>query len=498
MNPLPLALPPFIALAGLLTPLPAAQAAAPAAALEAAIELHSPDGLQRLPLPLTALQHTKRPDWVDVRIVDADGRPVPQAWAGAPVLAASTRWVNLPLFRWPVDPDGTAHPATQVRIQLDSSGGVLRIDGKGQGAPAPEPGQHPSERAWLLDLHGWPSTPRTLRLHWQGPEEGLRRQIRVERSDDTQIWEPAGEATMLDAPGSGGRAIVRREVRLSEAVSAAPRYLRVLADGPLRLQRVEAEMVEPPPGAPMQQARFDATPESDADPSADAPARKGPAGAAWVLDLGGPLPLRQMQVHLATGNSVLPLEVWWRQQSNQPWRFAAQHVAFNLKRDGRASVSPVFDLHAPPARYWRLVTTGATDAAAAGAEPGQALAISVHWQAPQLVFAAGSRPPLKLLAGVREAEAVTLPLFTLIPGYRSGAEYELPQASVGEMSTHALDIGLGGLPASALKRWLLWAVLATAVAGLALMAKRLLNDMRQAPAKSDTGAGAGPADAEAR
>lgn len=458
-------------------------------ALSATVKLSSTDGLQRLPLPLTVLQHAQRPDLSDVRVLDADNHPVPQSWAGEPVTATTSRWVNMSVFTWPNEAGGEALAFGSVQLNFDAAGAVLRIDRndgqrtesrppRGTAAASAAAEDADAATTWLLDLHDWALMPRTLRLHWSSPAEGIRRQVRVERSDDAQHWEPAGDATLLDAPGKAGRAIVRRDVRLSDNSSAAPRYLRIHVDQPLKLVRIEAEAVEAPRGAPLEQARLTPTLEHDAKDGQ----------AIWLLDLGGPLPLRQMQIHLPEGNRVLPLEVSWRQSPKDPWRFAMQHTAFNLLRDGKPVVSSPFDVHAPPARYWRIAASKSVDSAAgtAGMESATQMEVSVLWQAPQLVFASSARQPLTLLAGAPKPRANNLSLFTLIPNYRAGAEYQLPQAELGDISERKVAVptwtqDVREATPQEHKRWLLWAVLAAAVVALGVMARKLVLDMKAAP-----------------
>lgn len=444
--------------------------------LRADITLLAQAGLQRLPLSLEVLQHARSADWSDVVIVDAQGQAVPQAWASEPATAAAARWLTMALFVWPRDPSGASAAAHAVPLELDATGAVLRLAGQpasaaslqGETAIDTEPAT-----AWLLDLHDWRTMPRTLRLHWSGPAEGLRRQIRVERSDDAQKWEQVAESTLLDAPGRARRDVVRRDIRLSDFGAAAPRFLRLRADQPLNLVRIEAEAIDLPNATPMEQARVVPTREPDGDA----------AGPAWLLDLQGPVPLRQMQVHLPDGDLELPLQVSWRQNPQDPWRFSAQHTAFRLTRDGKTLASAPFDLHAPAARYWRIASTATRPGSEAAAERLDGLEVTVSWQAPQLIFDASVSGPLQLVAGSTEPQANNQPLFALVPSYRSGSEHQLPLASLDKRAWRQLESaswvpGEQAASALTLKRALLWAVLIAAVAALLGLAYKLLRDLK--------------------
>ena len=77
----------------------------------------------------------------------------------------------------------------------------------------------------------------------------------------------------------------------------------------------------------------------------------------------------------------------------------------------------------------------------------------------------------------------TLPLATLMPDYRTGAEAALPQATLGALAPQAptpqtLMQRLGDASPQERRRWMLWAVLAAAVAGLAWLARGLLRDVK--------------------
>jgi hypothetical protein len=266
--------------------------------------------------------------------------------------------------------------------------------------------------------------------------------------------------------------MVRRDVRLSDTTTAAPRYLRVRVDQALNLQRIEAEAVDAPRVSPMEHVRITPTRAPDSDD----------VNPAWLIDLGGPMPLRQMQMHLPPGERAVPMEVSWRQSSNEPWRFSAQHIAFNLMRDGRSLVSAAFDVYSPPARYWRIATVNTTGQ---NADTNLDLEVTVAWQAPQLVFSASNHQPFKLITGSGKPAATNLPLFTLIPDYRGGSEYQLPLASLTDpnapqseaaMWAHGMSPSAGPVQ----KSWLLWAMLAAAVGALGWLAYKLVRDMTAA------------------
>jgi hypothetical protein len=84
--------------------------------------------------------------------------------------------------------------------------------------------------------------------------------------------------------------------------------------------------------------------------------------------------------------------------------------------------------------------------------------------------------------GRAQCPPTAVPLASLIPGYTTGAEHQLPAATLAAL--HAQVVAVPGLmqrlhdagPAER-QRWALWAVLLLAVAGLGALAWKLLKEV---------------------
>lgn len=453
----------------------------------APLQLDSADGLQRLSLPLDALRASRLANWGDVWLVDSRGDPLPQAWAASPPPPpVELRWTALKLFAWPQDLPVQADQG--LKLEIDASGAVVRID-----RPAAASATASAPVAWLLDLHGLAQPPRKLRLAWPPSAQGLRRQATLEASDDAQHWQPVGNATLVEAPAAGGSpaaaAFVQREIEIDATTTGTPRYLRLQLDRPLALGSVEAQLASQalPAGLqtlvlPMRRASGD-----------ELPAGRRQAPAAWLLDLGGPVPVESIQVRLAGENQVLPLRFSWkpvqpptlpgRAPAEAGWQFAAAHTAYTLRKQGRTEVSPPFSVQAAGARWWLAEAQGSVP-------DGPPPELVLGWRAPQLVFAARGTPPFRLQVGGERPSASRLDLATLVPGYTAGIEHTLPQAATGAFSTRELAEpgmleGLSLASPEQQKRWLLWAVLAVVVGALAWMARGLAAEVKAR--KGDSG-----------
>jgi len=112
------------------------------------------------------------------------------------------------------------------------------------------------------------------------------------------------------------------------------------------------------------------------------------APPALVYDLGGTLPLVQVDLRLPQGTRVAPVRLQARARESEPWRDVAATVFYRFERGGELPVSPPLALrtHArwlrvlPDARAGTLGVAGLAfmvwqltrPAAPRGAGPGQA------------------------------------------------------------------------------------------------------------------------------
>jgi hypothetical protein len=422
------------------------------------------DALQRVRLPLEVLRRSRSHDLADLRVVDAQGRVLPMARVRtAPPSPPRIELVALPYVAWPKDLPPPTVDAAQTQIEWTSDSSTLRIRREAAATTTVNPtvpAKVDATPTWLVDLQ--PLGDRraaALRLDWSSrTEQGPVRIVGVAASRDAQQWHDVGRAALVEwqaasvAAGADttSRQVLQRRVAL-DALPTGARWLRVQAQGTLELTALAAEVDLRAPSDAAQADAFDGT---------RFPIR--PEG----FDLGASLALRRIDFEWPEGSTV----VSWRleREIHPHWLGAAQGTSWQLERDGQRLRSDAVDIDAGAARRWRVLALPQT-----ASLPGE---VKLQWLAPQIVFVASGRGPYRLVLGRAGALDRSVPLATLIPGYRDGDEHRLALASLGTIDVRPVRGGWTWVDIPG-QRIALWAALAAAVVLLAWMAWRLARDM---------------------
>jgi len=436
-------------------------------AATAPLQLVPGEGLQSLSLPWAVVQASRSKDLADVRVFDSQGRALPMAWAQTPSADERTRVVPLPVFAWP---ESAAAEPVPAHLHLNANGMVLDL----QTLSTPAPAAYPVAvaRTWLIDLSALKENAsgdergEALHLNWPAGAAGLSAQASLERSEDGQQWQPFASGRLLEFPAGDlhGPASPRLDsLAWPTSSEQMPRYVRLRLDKPLALSSASLGLTQRLAAPALTQAlRFDAV------------SGTSNGEAQWLLDLQARLAPLALAIDLPAGsNTLLNLRLEQRNASNEPWRTVSRFVAWRMQRGGVDGQAPAQPVHAAPARYWRLVAEGPVPSSL----QAEALTAQWQWQAPRLVLLAQGEPGFVLAVGRTGQQPAALPLNTLMPAYQSGAEFKLPQASLGELQLRpAKDLAeqLASPEPEAVRRWALWAVLIVAVCGLAWMARGLL------------------------
>ena len=425
----------------------------------APIEIVQPAPFVELALPVAAYAHAAQPDLRDLRVVDASGERVPFALRDPrPAAAPGERQREAMLFPLPPRPSGNATWPSPVEVTVD--GDRIRVRRSAAGTLAAASRESPG---WLIDLgeldKADPAPPRLL-LRWSGPAE-FSAAYRLETSADLRAWRgvPGGQVMSLQ---SAQGVLAQPVVGLPEA---AGRFIRLTwldpSSAPLL---IGAASVADTPGRLAVAAADELVLAASPAPPGKDPEPRG----SLHFDLGGRLPLIDVELRFASGTRVAPVRLQGRMRVEDPWRELGSGVFYRIERDGEAATAPAWLLPAE-ARFIRVVP----DERAAALDAAQTRLV-VHARLASLVLASSGQPPLRLLVGSADAPAGALPLATLVPQLdqerkrfgraRLGSFAEAPEvARAAERAVTEARLRLG----------LLWAVLLVGVAGLGLLVWRL-------------------------
>ena len=446
-----------------------ARAEEPAFRFQAPITVEKPAAFVQMPLPAGAYSRSLSPALHDLRVLDARGERVPFAVL-APRASEAQRIEqqrDAVLYPLPAKPSASGVWASPVEVTLQGERiSVKRIGGTAAPAAGTQSG------GWLFDLGERTREqprPQSLALRWSGPAE-FSATYTFQTSEDLRDWR-AGGAGQVMALGSTAGPLTQPTVMLP---ANAGRFVRLVwADAAAAPALSGASVIAATQGS----LELDAPTEIVAAPS-PAPAAKATVDDARSLhfDLGGTLPISQLDLRLAPGTHVVPVRLQGRDHADEAWRELGAGVFYRLERGGEASHSPPLTLHTR-VRYLRVLP----DARAAALDPVLTQVV-VQARLASLVFAAQGQPPFSLLVGAAKAPPSALPVATLVPAL-DDERARFGRALLGdwveiEAVARAAD---RNARITALRPWLLWAVLLAGVAGLGFMVWRLTRRADAAP-----------------
>lgn len=453
----------------------ALSAAAPARADEATyryraqVTVTAPAAFVQLPLPASTYGRSLQPGLQDVLLVDAAGERVPFALLPlreSEVIRTEQQRAAV-LYPLPARPAADGRWASAIEIAVQGEQISVKRLGRGTAGGARSGG-------WLIDTlkreRGEPA-PQSLRMQWSGPKE-FSAGYRFDTSDDLRAWHPGGSGQLLAFSAQAG-ALTQPTIVLP---ASAGRFVRLVWTDAAAAPVISGAQVI---AATQRSVAVDAATELVFAASPAAAVADITVPPALVYDLGGTLPLVQVDLRLPPGTRVAPVRLQGRAHESEPWRDLAATVFYRLERGGELSVSPPLALRTH-ARWLRVLP----DARAGTLDAGQTRLV-VQAQLASLVFAAQSWPPFTLLVGAERAPPAALAVNTLVPAL-DDERARFGHATLGAWSevTAALRAAEQDQRRAALRPWLLWAVLLAGVAGLAFMVRQLT---RPASPRSSTG-----------
>ncbi|HEY0138287.1 MAG TPA: DUF3999 family protein [Nannocystis sp.] len=414
-----------------------------------------------LELPAGAYAHTLQPDLRDLKIVDALGEPVPFALRmprERQVTADLERSATLyPLPTRPVR--GGEWPSP---IEVTVAGEQISVK-RLAGAP-PDPAGSPG---WLIDLgeHAPGSPPHTLRLAWSGPPD-FTASFEFETSDDLRTWLQHGRGSVMALASTSGSL---RQPSLPLPRSAG-RFLRLVwteAGAPPQLTGATAISTAPRDEMPTI-VGVEAPDQLVLSPTpADANMLDESSRRALIFDLGGALPVRQLDLRFTRGTVVAPVRLEARARPDEPWHSLGEQVFHRIEQGTDVRTSSPLALQTTLGQV-RVVPDPRTPAL----DPANTKLV-VQARLATAIFATRGEPPFTLYAGSSTAAPGALPEVALIP---EGEEDRVlfgvatlgPWIEVDDATRHCAQ----------LRPWILWAVLLAGVGGLAWMVRRLIRGSR--------------------
>jgi Protein of unknown function (DUF3999) len=431
---------------------------------QAPIAVEKPGAFVLVPLSAAVYAHSLQVGLNDLRVVDARGERVPFALLSPRGGQVTTTDQVREAAIYPLPPRPAADGTWAAPIELTVQGD--RIDVKRRPGARAESAGGPRSGGWLVDLGERKPVdprPRAVRFEWSGPAE-FTAAFEFETSDDLRRWQPGGAGQLMALvspsgtltqpnvvlPPSAGRFVrlVWTDAAAAPAITRAqgliPEQQTIALDPPIELQ------FSPGPKPP------------DAKDEADGETR------ALYFDLGGALPVAQIELRWADGTHVAPVRIdGWTRAGDRWWPLGAG-VFYRLDRGGVVSTSGPLAVGAT-ARYVRVTP----DARAGSLDPSRTRLV-VWAQFASLLFAAQGQAPYSLLAGSVIAPAGSLPAATLVPSL-DDERPRFGRAALGPWS----EVAAVAREAEAARRRtlirlaLLWTVLLGGVAGLAFMVWRL-------------------------
>ena len=422
------------------------------------LQLSRPDaGAYRVPLDASVYQAAHWRDLRDVRVLDADGKPVASAvYPAATPLPGPLRTVALQWFELPVAAMSGSDDLS-VAVQRDASGRVVSVRNTvtaSNVAGAVDP-------VWLIDVGDDAGKLRALELEWANANAVLDLGYRLEASDDLRGWQVLDPQVRLVQLRNQSRELRNNRIKVETGL----RYLRLVP-----LQHGGAPQVAAMRGEVADRAVADDWQWQELQASAGGNGKDG-----YLYRLQGRFPVQRLDVAMPA-NSAVGWVVSSRDEDRAPanddaptWQVLAQGWnTWNLSEAGEQQRSaPLETSGTIDDRQWRLQ-------AEPGALPAAAPVLRLGYRPGSVVFLAQGRAPYQLVAGSANVEPTQATLEPMLAALRSrnGEHWQPVAAALGTASERA---GMAAYqPTQTPRDWknlLLWTVLvagALAVAGFAV------------------------------
>jgi len=414
------------------------------------------DALHRVAIPQAVYESAAFPDLRDLRVFNGAGEVVPYAFRPVERTVEKPAPVALPIFplRGPRDAR-----SDELDLSFDKSGGKVSVRLSSREANAgPQ-----ALLGYLIDASALKTPLNGIEVDWGTAAADRLVSVRLEAGDDLKHWTTLAADAPLGALAHAGQRLERKAI---ECRSLKAKYLRLMWTDPAQAIELKAIVGLSPEQVAQPERSWK---EVVATPDAGKPGE-------YLADLGGRYPLDRLALRLPQENTIVPVQFLSRGKPEDKWMRVTRAVVYRLTQNGRELVSPDIAVGVNSHRYWLL----RVDPAAGGIGSGS-LIVRAGWTPREIVFTARGSGPFRLAYGNAKAQAGSLGIETLVPGWRTDQEPQMSVASTGPVQK------LAGESAARqridVKKWGLWTALFAAVAVLAWMAWRLSKQMQRPDTK---------------
>lgn len=412
----------------------------------------------RAALPGSSIAALRNANGSDLRVFNGNGMSLPHALVDASMEAQARpdapgqRLVALPIFAATSATSGTP----SLRIEEGPTRRVIEYS-----SAKPAPGAKQEQRGLLFDARKIEADVRALELEGALPTATIIK-VTLDASQDLKSWRTlVADAPVFDfgADGPGNR-----RVTLPAAQSLKDHYVRLRWNLPGDLTVTAIQTVG--------EGSAKTVPPTTLE--LGAPASTADNAAEWTLPSG--LRVSGLRLQTTTANALMPVCVLTRARAGDPWQPVASTVVYRMTGgDGATGVNPSVPVNAMLAPQLRVEALRGYNLA------GVPLTLAVEHPPLHVLFVATGEGPFSIATGKSGLNSAALPVSTLIPNYKVGAEFALPVIqATPEAGARPKTTNSGGVLDDLFNRsTMLWAVLGLAVLVLAGLALSLL----RSPAK---------------
>ena len=408
------------------------------------IEIDGAGAVYSVPLPYEVYRHSVWDNLADVRVFNAEGEIVPHELRHAePLDHRQEVRLSIPFF--PLSPKSfSPDEETSLEVRRNIGGEVVSITKKGDV-------QQPAS-SYLLDLRRAGPYPLRLRLQWRTGGTGFVTPVSISASDNLLDWRRVGSSTLADLHFMGNR-IRHRHIVLGDNPG---KYLRLtLEKGGEAIRLTGIEAVSDSPARGMKRSWV------------DLPLRQtSEQGEAYLrAQLAGTLPVEALQLGFPQPNSLLRVRIETR-IPGEPWRYLGDYLFYELLEGGVRLVNEPLVIARENMRSFRMEVL--RDGTGGQSEPP---VLEVGYLPHDLLFIVRGPGPFMLAFGNGELKEGG-------PGENRGNLHGLAgeqnrsivrQAALGEKRVLGGEDRLKRKEEIPWKKIVLWAVLLSGVAVLAVM-----------------------------